>query len=70
MLIFELIFRFHFRIRIIKHIKETTDNMLDLRAIKFLTNPNDKPRYFVQRYLGYGISRGGSDWTEYYVMEV
>ena len=23
-----------------------------------------------QRYLGYGISRGGSDWTEYYVMEV
>jgi prolyl oligopeptidase len=21
-------------------------------------------------YLGYGISRGGSDWTEYYVMEV
>jgi prolyl oligopeptidase len=23
-----------------------------------------------QRYLGYGISRGGSDWTEYYVLEV
>jgi prolyl oligopeptidase len=22
------------------------------------------------RYLGYGISRGGSDWTEYYVLEV